>query len=51
MVEETFATREEAQAGWTGAEIEAAIEASGVDMSSLWFEFFDEVDAGKTANA
>jgi hypothetical protein len=46
LVEETFATREEAQAAWTGAETLAAMEADGIDMSSLWIEYFDEVDSG-----
>ena len=50
-VEETFATREEAQAAWTSAETQAAMEATGVDLSSLWVEYFDEVDSGKTADA
>ena len=47
MVEETFGTREEAQVAWTSAETQAAMEADGVDMSSVWFEYFDEVDSGK----
>ncbi len=51
MVEETFATREEAQAAWTSAETQAAMEADGIDMSSVWIEYFDEVGSGKPANA
>ena len=46
MVEETFDTREEAQTVWTNAEVHAAMEADGVDMSSVWIEYFDEVDSG-----
>jgi hypothetical protein len=51
MVEETFDTREEAHAAWTGAEVQAAMEADGIDMSSVWIEYFDEVDSGKPAAA
>ena len=43
MVEETFDTREEAQTVWTDAEMFAAMEADGVDMSSVSIEYFDEV--------
>ena len=49
MVEETFDTREEAQAAWTSAEARAAMEADGIDMPSVWIEYFDEVDVGKPA--
>ena len=45
MVEETFDTREEAQEAWTAPEVKAAMEADGIDMSSLWFDYFDEVAA------
>jgi hypothetical protein len=51
MIEETFATREEAQAVWTAAETQTAMEADGIDMSSVWIEYFDEVGSGKPANA
>ena len=51
VVEETFATREEAQAAWTSAEAQAAMEADGVDMSSVWIEYFDEVESGMPADA
>jgi hypothetical protein len=44
MIEETFDTREEAQAAWTAPEVKTAMEADGIDMSSLWIEYFDEVD-------
>jgi hypothetical protein len=36
MVEETFHAREQAEAAWTSAETLAAMEADGIDMSSLW---------------
>jgi len=51
FVEETFDTQEEAVAAWTSAETKAAMEADGIDMSSLWFEYFDEVDAGEPRSA
>ena len=51
VVEETFGTREEAQAAWTSAETQAAMEADGIDMSSVWVEYLDEVDSGKPADA
>ena len=50
-IEETFGTREEAQAAWTSAEAQAAMEADGVDMSSVRIEYFDEVDSGKPAES
>jgi hypothetical protein len=43
VIEETFDTREQAQAAWTSAETRAAMEADGIDMSSLWLEYFDEL--------
>src|ERR1700750_1470752 len=51
VIEETFDTRDEAQAAWTGAETQAAMEADGVDMSSVWIEYFDEIDSGTPAGA
>jgi hypothetical protein len=51
MVEETFDTLAEAQAAWTSAETQAAMEADGIDMSSLWVEYFTEVSAGEPAGA
>ena len=45
MVEETFDTREEAQAAWTAPEVKTAMEADGIEMSSLWFDYFDELAA------
>ena len=50
MVEETFETREQAEAAWTSAETLAAMEADGIDMSSLWVGYFDEVSAGEPAH-
>ena len=46
VVEETFDTRAEAQAAWTSAETQAAMEADGIDMSSVRIEYLDEVDSG-----
>jgi hypothetical protein len=50
MLEETFDTREPAEAAWTSAEPLAAMEADGIDMSSLWVEYFDEVGPGEPAH-
>ena len=50
MIEETFDTREQAQSAWTSAETRAAMEADGIDMSSMWVEYFDEVDSGQPAD-
>ncbi len=50
MVEETFDTRELAEAAWTSAETLAAMEADGIDMSSLWVGYFDEIGAGEPAH-
>jgi quinol monooxygenase YgiN len=46
VVEETFDSREAAQEAWTSAETQAAMEADGIDMSSVWIEYFDEVASG-----
>jgi hypothetical protein len=50
MIEETFDTREQAEAAWTSAETRAAMEADGIDMSSLWVDYFDEVGSGEPAH-
>ena len=50
MVEETFDKREQAQAAWTSPETLAAMEADGIDMSSVWVEYFDEVSSGEPAH-
>ena len=44
VVEETFDTREAANAAWSAPGLEAEMEAHGIDMASLWVEYFDEVD-------
>lgn len=49
VVEETFDTREEAQAAWTSAETQAAMEADGIDMSSVWVDYFDEAGSAQPA--
>jgi hypothetical protein len=51
MIEETFDTREEAEAAWTSAETRAAMEADGIDMSSLWVDYFDEIGSAKPGRA
>jgi hypothetical protein len=50
MVEETFDTRREAEAAWTSPETLAAMEADGIDMSSVWVGYFDDVSAGGPAD-
>ncbi len=45
VVEETFDTRETAQAAWTAPEVQEMMEADGIDMASLWFDYFDELAA------
>jgi heme-degrading monooxygenase HmoA len=50
MVEETFDTREQAQTAWTSADSRSAMEADGIDMTSVWVEYFDEVGSGEPAH-
>jgi hypothetical protein len=50
MVEETFDTREQAQTAWTSADTRSAMEADGIDMTSVWVEYFDEVGSGEPAH-
>lgn len=50
MIEETFDTRAQAQAAWTSAQTQAAMEADGIDMSSLWVDYFDEIGSGEPAH-
>jgi hypothetical protein len=50
MIEETFDTREQAQAAWSSEETRTAMEADGIDMSSLWVDYFDEIDSGEPAH-
>jgi hypothetical protein len=47
VIEETLDSREVAQAVWTSAETQAAMETDGIDMSSVWIEYLDEVGSGK----
>ena len=47
VVEETFDSRADAEAAWTSAETKAAMEADGIDMSTVWVEYFDEVGSGR----
>jgi hypothetical protein len=47
MIEETFDTRAQAQAAWTSDETRAAMQADGIDMSSLWVDYFDEIGSGE----
>jgi len=46
VIEETFDSREEAEAAWTSAETQAGMEADGIDMASVRIEYFDEVGSG-----
>jgi quinol monooxygenase YgiN len=46
VIEETFDTREEAEVAWTSPATKAAMAADGIDMSSVWIEYFDEIAAG-----
>jgi len=43
---ETLDSREIAETIWTSAETKAAMEADGIDMTSVRIEFLDEVDSG-----
>jgi hypothetical protein len=45
MVEETFATRDEADAAWKDPSVEAAMAEHGIDLSSVWVAYFDEAGA------
>ena len=46
LIEETFDSRETAEAIWTSPETAAAMEADGIDMASLRVEYVDEIDKG-----
>jgi hypothetical protein len=46
VVEETFDSRETAEAIWTDPRTQAAMKADGIDMSSVRIEYLDEVDSG-----
>jgi quinol monooxygenase YgiN len=46
LVEETFDSREVAEAGFTSEEVRDAMASAGVDMASLQIEYVDEVESG-----
>jgi len=46
VVEETFDSREHAQAVWMSPETEAAMIADGIDMSTVSIEYVNEVGSG-----
>jgi quinol monooxygenase YgiN len=46
FIEETFASRDEAQTAFTSAETQAAMAADGIDLASMWIDYFDEVGGG-----
>jgi quinol monooxygenase YgiN len=46
VIEETFDSRETAEALWSSPDTKAAMEADGIDMTSVRIEYLDEVDAG-----
>jgi hypothetical protein len=37
----------DAQAAWTTPEVKTAMEVDGIDMSSLWFDYFDAPELPK----
>lgn len=45
-IEETFDSREVAQALWTDPRTQEAMIADGIDMSSVRFEYLDAVSSG-----
>ena len=36
---------------WTSTETRAAMEADGMDMASMWVEYFDEVGSGEPSSS
>ena len=48
VIEETFDSRQAAEALWTSPQTEAAMEADGIDMASVRIEYLDEVDSGRS---
>ena len=46
LIEETFDSRETAEAIWNSPATAAAMEADGIDMASLRVEYMDEMDNG-----
>jgi quinol monooxygenase YgiN len=47
VIEETFDSRDEAEAAWTSAETQAGMAADGIEMATVRIEYFDEVGSGK----
>jgi quinol monooxygenase YgiN len=48
VIEETFDSRQAAEALWTSPQTKAAMEADGIDMRSVRIEYLDEVDSGRS---
>jgi quinol monooxygenase YgiN len=48
VIEETFDSRQVAEALWTSPQTKAAMEADGIDMASLQIEYLDEVDSKRS---
>jgi quinol monooxygenase YgiN len=46
VIEETFPSRDVAQAVWTAPETQQAMIADGIDMSTVRIEYLDEVASG-----
>jgi hypothetical protein len=46
VLEEVFDSRELAEAIWTDPKTKAAMEADGIDMSTVRIDYFDEVGSG-----
>ena len=50
VVPKAASKQDTAQAAWTSPETQAAMEADGINMSSVWLDYFDEVGSGKPAH-
>ena len=46
VIEETFDSREVAEGLWADPRTKAAMEADGIDMTTVRIEYLDEIDAG-----
>ena len=46
VIEETFDSREVAEGLWTSPQTKAAMEADGIDMSTVRIEYLQEVESG-----
>jgi hypothetical protein len=46
VVEETFDSREAAEGLWAHPQTKAAMEADGIDMTTVRIEYLDEIDSG-----